>query len=315
MTSAGAVETAAAAALRRLALDERAKAVVLSDPRLRAAALRIARRYIGGESREDALAAAARINSVGEAATVDYMGESTRERELARAAADEFAAVAAAIAGRKLDCSLSLDLSHLGLVIDRSFCLENARRVAIAAAEAGTEVMVSMEDYDRVDRILDLHAVLADDHENVGITLQARLHRTASDLETVLRRSGRIRLVKGAYEVPADGALAREDERLRGRYIELARRLVASGHPCSIATHDEQLLDEIAAMVAPGRDSPVEFEVLFGLGDDAISTLRARGLHTRQYIVYGEEWFLYVCNRIAEEPARLYQAVVDAIDR
>src|SRR5919201_4259250 len=301
------VETAAAAALRRLALDEQAKAVVLSDPRLRAVALRIARRYIGGESRKDALAAVRRINALGDAATVDYIGESSREPERALAAADEFVGVAAAIADSELDCSLSLDLSHIGLIIDRSFCLENARRVSIAAAEAGTEVMVSMEGYDRVDRIVDLHAALARDDENVGITLQARLHRTASDLEVVLRRSGRIRLVKGAYEVPTDVALAREDERLQNRYIDLARRLVESGHDCSIATHDEQLLDEIAAMVAPGRDSPVEFEVLFGLGDDAISTLRARGLHTRQYIVYGEEWFLYVCNRIAEEPARLYQ--------
>ena len=314
MTSADdAVESAAAAALRRLALDEQAKAIVLSDPRLRSLALRIARRYIGGETREDALAAVRRTNALGDAATVDYMGESTRERERALAAANEFVTVAGAIAASQFDCSLSLDLSHIGLVIDTTFCLENARRVAIAAADAGTDVMVSMEGYDRVDPILDLHAALVRDHENVGITLQARLHRTVSDLETVLRRPGRIRLVKGAYEVPAEVALARDDERLRSRYIELVRRLVDSGHPCSIATHDEQLLDQVAAMVAPGRDSPLEFEVLLGLGDDVIPALRARGFRTRQYIVYGEEWFLYVCNRIAEEPTRVYKAVIDAV--
>jgi proline dehydrogenase len=306
-------ETSAAAALRRLALDEQAKGLVLSDPRLRAVALRIARRYIGGESREEAFAVVRRINSLGDAATVDYMGESARERERALAAADEFVALAAVIGGSALDCSLSLDLSHIGLVIDGSFCLENARRIATAAAEVGTEVMISMEGYDRVDTILDLHAALAQDHENVGITLQARLDRTAADLEAALERPGRIRLVKGAYEIPADVALAREDERLGGRYIELARRLVDSGHLCSIATHDAQLLEQVASCVAPGHASPLEFEVLLGLGDDAISALRQQGYRTRQYIVYGEEWFLYVCNRIAEEPSRLYQAIVDAV--
>jgi proline dehydrogenase len=241
------------------------------------------------------------------------MGESTRERERALAAADEFVALAAAIAGSALDCSLSLDLSHIGLVVDASFCLENARRIAAAGAEVGTEVMISMEGYDRVDAILDLHGALTRDHENVGVTLQARLDRTAADLEIILERPGRIRLVKGAYEVPADVALAREDEGLGRRYLELARRLIDSGHLCSIATHDVQLLEQVAAWVAGGHESPLEFEVLLGLGDDAISALRERGYRTRQYVVYGEEWFLYVCNRIAEEPARLYQAIIDAV--
>jgi proline dehydrogenase len=289
------------------------KTAVLSDSRLRGVARRIALRYIGGESREEALDTVRRINALGDAATVDYMGESTRERDLASAATGEFVATAAAIAERGLDCSLSLDLSHIGLVIDTSFCLENARHIAAATVEADTEMMISMEGFERVDAILDLHAALARDHENVGITLQARLHRATADLDAVLERRGSIRLVKGAYEAPAEVALAREDERLAGRYLKLARQLIESGHPCSIATQDEELLDEVAAMVDPSDTSTLEFEVLLGLGDNPISKLRDRGYRTRQYIVYGEEWFLYVCNRIAEEPERIYQAVTDAV--
>jgi proline dehydrogenase len=82
---------------------------------------------------------------------------------------------------------------------------------------------------------------------------------------------------------------------------------------CSIATHDEPLLDQVASVVEPSRNSPLEFEVLLGLGDRALSRLREGGYRTRQYIVFGDEWFLYVCNRIAEEPSRLYQAIIDAI--
>lgn len=308
-----ALESSIAAALRHLALDERVKALVLSDPGLRDIALRVAQRYIAGESREDALAAVRQVNALGDAATADYMGASTRKRERAVAGAEEFVSLTSAIAASGLDCSLSLGLSHLGLLIDRALCLENARHVATAAADAATEVMISMEGYDRVESILELHDALARDYDNVGITLQARLHRTEADLESLLRRPGRIRLVKGAYEVPASAALARDDEELSGRYIELAQRLVTSGHQCSIATHDEHLLDQVAAIVEPNRKSPVEFEVLFGLGDREIARLRERGYRTRQYVVYGKEWFLYVCNRIAEDPSRIYRAVIDAL--
>jgi proline dehydrogenase len=41
--------------------------------------------------------------------------------------------------------------------------------------------------------------------------------------------------------------------------------------------------------------------------------LHARGFPTREYAVFGEEQFLYVLNRIAEEPIRVYQALVDLL--
>jgi proline dehydrogenase len=41
---------------------------------------------------------------------------------------------------------------------------------------------------------------------------------------------------------------------------------------------------------------------------------RRRGFPTREYAVFGEEHFLYVLNRIAEEPLRVYQALVDLLE-
>ena len=48
-----------------------------------------------------------------------------------------------------------------------------------------------------------------------------------------------------------------------------------------------------------------------GLGTAQIDSLQQRGFRTREYAVFGEEYFLYVLNRIAEKPVRLYQAVID----
>jgi proline dehydrogenase len=57
----------------------------------------------------------------------------------------------------------------------------------------------------------------------------------------------------------------------------------------------------------------VEFESLMGLGTEQLDALQRRGFQTREYAIFGQEYFLYVLNRIAEEPTRLFQAVVDLI--
>ena len=56
-----------------------------------------------------------------------------------------------------------------------------------------------------------------------------------------------------------------------------------------------------------------EFESLIGLGGEQLDVLQTQGHRTREYAVFGEEHFLYVLNRIAEEPVRLYQAVIDVM--
>ncbi|HEY3612575.1 MAG TPA: proline dehydrogenase family protein [Gaiellales bacterium] len=315
---------AAADALRRLALDEGAKAAVLADPGLRAVARRVAARYIAGETLADAHPVIAAANARGHAATVDYMGESIRDLAGAREAADVFGRTAALIARERLDCSLSLDLSHLGLLVDRDVCVRAVSSLATAAGNFGSEVIISAEGSDRTGAILDCHARLCERHDNVGIRLQARLHRSERDLETLLARPGRICLLKGSYLESPEVAMARDDPALAGVFAGFADALVASGHRCSIATHDADLQERaIAALRAHGRlaaaspaERTVEFETLQGLGDTGLDALRDAGLATRLYVVFGEQWFLYVLNRIAEEPAgRIPQAVVDASAR
>jgi proline dehydrogenase len=55
----------------------------------------------------------------------------------------------------------------------------------------------------------------------------------------------------------------------------------------------------------------VEFEMLQGLGTALLDDLRRRGFTTREYLVYGPEWWLYVLNRIAEHPERVIEAIAD----
>ena len=307
----------AAGALRELAINEDAKARFLEDPVLRPFMERVSQRYVAGSTVADAIVRAAMINQNGHRASAEYMGESVRDEGFANAETSVFIQLAQAIGEQKLDCSISFDLSHVGSLVDPELGYLNARRIARAAAEIGQEVMISMEAAERTTGIYETYARLheQDGLSNVGITVPAKLHRTAADLPPLLRHPGRIRLVKGAMNEPEQIAYSRNSPELASAYRRYAALLLRSGRKCSIATHDRAIQDDLAAMIgAEGiAAGPYEFESLIGLGEQNIADLRDAGFATREYAVFGKEHFLYVLNRISEEPVRVYQAIIDAL--
>lgn len=308
-----------AEALKQVALDEEIKAYVLQNPPLYHSLLQAALRFIGGETLAQCAETAKLLNQQGFAVTIDYMGESTRDAEMAEQATQEFINVVQAISDQNLDSSVSLDLSHIGMVIDPELAYRNACILAKAAQDAGLEIMISMEGSDRTSLILELHQRLCETFENIGITLQAYLHRTPADLESVLQHPGKIRLVKGAYAVPAYLAKSRGAE-LDESYRQLMERLLTSGHPCSIATHDPALLDPVPLEFAHKfiqeqgiKQDSIEFEMLKGVTPERLQAMQNYGYRTRVYLPYGQEWHLYLCNRLAEHPPNIYQAIADAV--
>ncbi|GAA2881703.1 proline dehydrogenase family protein [Streptosporangium fragile] len=311
--STGIEETSAKAAqvLRTLALDEDLKWGVPADPVLGPIVRRVARRFVAGDSLADALERVTEILASGHRANAEYMGESCRDPERAAAETDVFVDAARLLPP---GCSVSLDLSHIGLAIDEDLAFDNATRLAQATADAGREMMISAEGSDRTDAVLSVHRRLCERFDHVGITVQARLYRTADDLKALLALPGRIRLVKGAFLEPEAVAYAREDAELPAVYLRYAELLADSGHLCSFATHDWELIHRIDRHLGgTGHDGvPWEFETLLGLGPDRLAAMAERGHPTREYVVFGTEWWLYVCNRLAEDPRRLLQALVDA---
>ncbi|MFD7610419.1 proline dehydrogenase family protein [Streptomyces sp. NPDC059828] len=301
----------AAQVLRRLALDEDLKWRVPEDPVLGPLIRKVAQRYVAGESLADAVDRAQRVLTEGNRVSVEYMGESCRDPQRATAETDVFVDAARLLPH---GCSISLDLSHIGLAIDEELALANASRIAQATAATGREMVISAEGSDRTDAVLALHRTLCERFDHVGVTVQARLHRTAEDLRELLPLPGRIRLVKGAFLEPRTLAYPREDPALATAYLGYAEQLADSGHLCSFATHDWDLIHRIDHHLGGKGDetAPWEFETLLGLGTDRLGAMAGQGHPTREYIVFGTEWWLYVCNRLAEDPQRLLQALVDA---
>ncbi|MFI2350788.1 proline dehydrogenase family protein [Streptomyces sp. NPDC019443] len=310
-TGTTALSSQAAQVLRRLALDEELKWRIPQDPVLGPLARKVARRFVAGERLTDALDRAQRILADGHRVNIEYMGESCRDPQQATAETDVFLDAARLLPP---GCSISLDLSHIGLAVDEELALANASRIAQATAETGREMVISAEGSDRTDAVLALHRTLCERFDHVGITVQARLHRTAEDLQELLALPGRIRLVKGAFLEPQTIAYSREAPALTHAYLNYAEKLADSGHLCSFATHDWDLIHRIDHHLGgKGHETaPWEFETLLGLGPDRLNAMAKQDHPTREYVVFGTEWWLYVCNRIAEDPQRLLQALIDA---
>lgn len=302
----------AADTLRAWALDEDLKQRVMSSPTLATMASRVARRYSAGDTITDAIRVAAAAVSRGHAASIEYAGESVRSAELARSEAGVFLELGSALGTSGLPSSISFDLSHLGALVDRDLALDHVRQLAAITEPFGTELMISAEGSERTDLILDLYDELAAEIPHVGITLQARLHRTSGDLERVLRHPGTVRLVKGAFLEPESVAYPRNSAELTNVYLDLASRLILSGHSLSLATHDDALVRTLIARHGEAlKTGTIEFEMLLGLGTDLLDQLQQEGYRTREYVIFGGEWWLYVLNRIAEHPERALTALAD----
>ena len=301
-------------ALKKAALNEEAKAYVLNNPLVFQTLKKAADRYIGGETLEETLAKVKVENGRGYKSSIEFMGENVSTEQEARRATDEFVRIAQQIAQQSLYSTVSLDLSHVGLALSRALGLANLKRILDAARPANTEVIISAEGANLTDDVISTYLAVALEYGNVSITLQAYLHRSQDDFQELVKQPGRIRLVKGAFDTPSHLALPRGND-LDERYLEFLDQLLSTGHACSIATHHDKIQQEARKLITlhgPHRQS-YEFESLYGIQSELLATLKAEGHPAKVYFVYGEEWYLYLCNRLAEYPLNLFRALDDIV--
>jgi proline dehydrogenase len=301
-------------ALQRLALDESAKRYVMGNPNLYRVLLAASRPFIGGEVRDEALACARQLNRAGHKVTIDYVGESSREHSVVDEAAAEFLSLADDLLKTDLYANISLDLSHIGLVIDPTLAVHHLCNIAGRLEDSGREVIVSAESFVRVDAVLSATKASLGKQRNIGVTVQAYLPRTRRDVQSLLSDSpALVRIVKGSFDPPL-GAYER-GEALNGAYLSLVKIVADSGTPVLLATHDPRIIQEVQAEIAGDRLDPklIRFEFLLGIAEDRLQTARMQGRSTQVYITYGKEWFLYLCNRLAEHPPNLIPALGRAL--
>jgi proline dehydrogenase len=268
----------------------------------RALVWRVARRYVAGPKREDAVATVKELNAAGAMATVDLLGEEVRERDRARAAVDEYLRLFDVIEAERLDANVSIKLTMLGLKIDESFCRDNVEAIVSAAGRYGNFVRIDMEDRTTIEATLHIFRQLWERHRNLGVVLQAYMRRTLADIDE-LPQGASVRLCKGIYIEPREVAW-KGYETVRANFVHALERLLERGHYVAIATHDELLACAAVALTrkhALSREA-YELQMLLGVDEELRRILIAEGHRLRVYVPYGEDWHAYSLRRMRENP-------------
>lgn len=266
-----------------------------------------ARRFIAGETAEEAIAAATALQRRGFHLTLDYLGESVASPEEATAAAKEYVRLIEVLVASGIERNVSLKLSQLGASVDRATCIDNLRRVLEAADRHGFFVRIDMENSPYTALTLEVfETVWQQGHRGVGVALQACLHRTPGDVARMNELGARVRLVKGAYKEPAAVAHQRKAD-VDEAFVMLACALLDGGTYPAIATHDVAMLDRVKAHAAQRQidTTRFEFQMLYGVRRDLQDALAADGYRMRIYLPFGRQWFPYFMRRLGERPANL----------
>jgi len=264
---------------------------------------RVANRYIAGETTQDALSLVAKLNSGGFRATLDILGEHIRSMDQARRAIDEYLGLLEEIARQRVDSTISIKLTQLGLKLDPRACADMAARLVRRAAELNNFVRIDMEDSSCTTATLQIFRDLRREFPNVGVVVQAYLRRTMDDVCALDDLRPNYRLCKGVYVEPRE--ISFHDMRVINRnYAMILEKMLRNGSYVGIATHDELMVWEAMRIIRELHLPPTayEFQMLLGVEEQLRDIIQAAGHQVRIYIPFGRDWYAYSVRRLRENP-------------
>lgn len=271
---------------------------------------RAVRRFMPGETIEDALAAALPLQAAGIGTLYTRLGENLDKLAEADEVATHYIESIDKIVAAGITGEMSVKPTQLGLDLDPDVCLGHLERIAEHAAAAGSYLWIDMEGSAYVDATISLYERLRATQPRTGICLQAYLRRTAADMERLRPLDPAIRLVKGAYDEKASIAF-RDRHSVDASFVGLAVRFLLDGRGrpirLGLGTHDVALIEQIAAQVGAAGIGLDEFEVemLYGIRTDEQFRLARAGYRVQTLISYGDYWYPWYMRRLAERPANV----------
>jgi len=268
--------------------------------------LGFARRFIAGETLEEALRTAAELNAKGLLVIMNQLGENVTERREAEAAYESYRLILRELAERKIDGNITIKPTQLGLDFAPDLCLELTLRLAADAASFQNFVEIDMEHSAVAGATIDLFEQVRSRHENVGLAVQSYLRRTEEDLRRLRRYRPKIRLVKGAYLEPPEVAFP-DKKQVDESYAKLMRMLFRESFYPAVATHDVSMLELAKDLARECAMAPEAWEVqmLLGVRRDLQESLAREGCRVRVYVTFGHQWVPYFMRRLAERPANV----------
>ena len=266
----------------------------------------MATRFIAGENLEDAVRAVRQLNAEGFDVTLDHLGESVQAAPEAEGACQVYLGILDRLAAEGLRSHISIKLTQLGLAMDKDLAGRLLGALAQRAAFHKTFVRIDMESSAYTEGTLRVFYQVNAPRDVLGVVIQSYLYRSANDVEELVKRGARVRLVKGAYQEPPVVAFPRKAD-VDANFVKLMETLLTSGGYHAIATHDPRMIASTQAFArAHGMTAnQFEFQMLYGIRRQLQRDLLRQGYRVRVYVPYGREWYAYFMRRLAERPANL----------
>lgn len=275
-------------------------------------ARRAARRFVAGETIEEAIAAIRELNTLGIVATLDHLGENVETAEDATRSTEDYLKALDALAATGVQSHVSIKLTALGFDLGDELCRANVVRILEKAKPIGTLVTIDMESTAYTERTLQMFRELRRAYSNVGIVIQSYLYRSEADIVALCKEGAHVRLCKGAYKEPPVHAFPKKAD-VDAAYVRLMKMLLSPEARANktfgaIATHDARMIEATCQYAQDNlvpRDE-FEFQMLHGIRRDLQKQLAADGYGVRVYVPYGTEWYPYYMRRLAERPANIW---------
>ena len=260
--------------------------------------------YVAGENIDLALEHVAFLNKKGYAATIDILGEHTRDTGTAKSIAEAYCDLLKKIDDMSLDCNLSIKPSHIGLDISQETAIQNFKKIINIAQIYSNFIRLDMEDSSQTDNTLEIFKDCNSHYNKTGVVIQAYLKRSIKDLEKLADSSFNARICKGIYKENRNISY-HDPEEIRDNFIRLAEIMISRDSYVCFATHDLILIDKILSIIKnkKTKKDKYEFQVLYGVPmGSKLRELIKQGHKVRVYVPFGSEWYDYSIRRIKENP-------------
>ncbi len=266
-----------------------------------------ARKFVAGETLEDAVKIIKQLNNKGISTTLDHLGEGIRQLSEASVYTREYLHLLEGIYREKLNSNVSLKPTQMGLALDKQLAYNHIKTIVSKAGDFHNFVRLDMEDSPFTDATIDIVLNLHQEGlTNVGTVIQAYLFRAEFDVRRLTERKINLRLVKGAYKESERVAYSKMSD-VNKNFKRIIQIRLDSGVYTGIATHDDNIISWVKEYSRQNHidRGTYEFQMLYGVRMQLQEQLVLEGYKVRCYLPYGQMWYPYFVRRLAERPANL----------
>lgn len=268
------------------------------------------KQYIAGETIEEAVINAKKLNVEGITTTIDVLGEFITTLEEAEANKQEYLEVIEVAEAAGVDGNYSLKPTFFGLLLDKEVAFQHIREVVEKAAAFDNFVRIDMEDSPCTDMEIDIYRRLKQEFpENVGLVVQSYLKRTHQDIIDLKDLNSaehpvNLRVCKGIYVEPETIAFKKYEE-INSHFLGDIELMFQEKMYPAIATHDVPVVEGAFDLIEKYKASPrdYEFQMLYGVTPLLRKSILEKGHRMRVYVPFGKQWFGYSTRRLKENPA------------